>query len=774
MARKARKLEKEDRDDRDEDPLRKLLRAAGLNDVQAAAEALTEAQSRGLDVKSLQALALSRSCERGKADVARYLLSHGARFQDIPEHSLPPLLRAAEHGHVEIVQLAIEHGLSLEVADKDARTPLTIAIESGRSLIVDLLLTNGANANKPNKRGWTPLVIAALDDRTGLVKALLRHGADADHLDGKKQTVLHILARDWTGRWGDETLESLLLSNVDLTRQDELGRTSLHWASANGKVSLVEKLLKRHGEGIGGPIVRKRIRELVNAQDDRHRTPLHLAASNGQAEVVRVLLKHSADANARADGGWTPLHNACEDTGSQAVVELLLHSSEHRPDINYTLQNGSTPLHVAAEAGNLLVVKYLLSQDGILRGIEDAIGHTPLLRAAIARKREIVELLAPWNNLEALTHDALAACNSFKAAIVDFGKDFERYHNGHRVTKKSMYELLYARDQQDSSKPAVSTFPRNSNTRFRWIHLPANNTDWCKDLLTKRFIEEGATDVEGFKGLESSFDQEHRGERPHSHYMRPTCQSAYRAMGQASPENTNSEPDSSTAKPDSTVAGAQDANAQPPASILAATPVKDASEAVDVVGTLADAGRSISKSNLAASARPKGKRVPSGISVKRRRDRAAAPDSSNVFLFMPYLHFEEHERQQEMQRVLDEILLAKRDRRRKARPVTPVSSTHMKPTSDELMMRAHLCKSRPGLHIRRTLDQFWFNSTDTHVRDSDQTLYRYMARARKLDETCAPPQILMVDQVRPRCYYYFSLYLLTLRCLLIAVDVGSW
>lgn len=52
---------------------------------------------------------------------------------------------------------------------------------------------------------------------------------------------------------------------------------------------------------------------------------------------------------------------------------------------------------------------------------------------------------------------------------------------------------------------------------------------WIEVLLTKMFIEEGASDVEGFKALEKSFSHQHRGQQSHSHFMRPLCQSSMRA-----------------------------------------------------------------------------------------------------------------------------------------------------------------------------------------------------------------------------------------------------
>lgn len=42
-------------------------------------------------------------------------------------------------------------------------------------------------------------------------------------------------------------------------------------------------------------------------------------------------------------------------------------------------------------------------------------------------------------------------------------------------------------------------------------------------LLAKNFVESGHRDIEPFKALEKTFDQEHRGNYPHAYFMRTYC-----------------------------------------------------------------------------------------------------------------------------------------------------------------------------------------------------------------------------------------------------------
>jgi hypothetical protein len=60
-------------------------------------------------------------------------------------------------------------------------------------------------------------------------------------------------------------------------------------------------------------------------------------------------------------------------------------------------------------------------------------------------------------------------------------------------------------------------------------------------------------------------------------------------------------------------------------------------------------------------------------------------------------------------------------------------------TGDDALIEAYL-RSSPPLHIRRTLDQFFYHGIDTTKRDRDQVVYRYCKRE-KIER-----RIFMVDQ----------------------------
>lgn len=88
--------------------------------------------------------------------------------------------------------------------------------------------------------------------------------------------------------------------------------------------------------------------------------PLHLAAAFAEEDVVRLLLEHGAHAHqySRNPQHNQPMHAAIALGDSEETILLLL---EAGADVNATQAGGFTPLHQAAAAGKLGMVKLLLA-----------------------------------------------------------------------------------------------------------------------------------------------------------------------------------------------------------------------------------------------------------------------------------------------------------------------------------------------------------------------------------------------------------------------------
>ncbi|KAF3406321.1 Ankyrin repeat and protein kinase domain-containing protein 1 [Talaromyces pinophilus] len=441
-----------------------LTYAAEANNVEDVNTILEAARTNGQFCGSFLEAGLISSAEHGCVEATECILSQG-RQTIIQDHLVSPFLRAVQCNNVRVVEILLDFGAPLEVTDE---------------------------------RGWTALMIAAWNKYCEILQLLIARGADVDARDYRKRTALHNLAA-WEQSNLDNDVLDLLLSHIrDVDAQDQRGRTPLHWACATGKLSLVKRLLLNPH----GPMAS------ISSVDTQSRHPVHVAVAHSQYEVVQLLLLHRVNFHAASDDGWTPLHIAC-DRGDESIVLLLLKKGAK---MDTTLLNGDTPLHLAVRSGHTKVVEVLLEEIDVKTW--NMFGSSAFLLAAELGRKGIMKLLAPSNNIKALSQDAIRACQMFDATVVDF----DRVRGNNNITMVSILNLLYGQGT------GFTDLPRDTKTRFRWIHLPANNPAWVETLLIKWFIDIGAKDAKSLKSLHASLNQPHRGNYSHSRFLRPLCQ----------------------------------------------------------------------------------------------------------------------------------------------------------------------------------------------------------------------------------------------------------
>ncbi|KAL1891947.1 hypothetical protein Sste5346_007291 [Sporothrix stenoceras] len=663
---------------------------------------------------------LQKVAARGNLAVTRLLLEKGADVEPRRESEMPALFKAAEAGHFAVVQELLQHNANpnFVVRSRLGQTALFPACFRGHNKVVGLLLDHGADVRIRDKEGRTPLL----------------------YLASEKEKV----------KWTMDTLKLLIdRGGANIEVRDNIGRTPLLWAATNGNLQLVEALLNG---SLGGAQAAE-----VSAANNRGRSALHLAAEANHEAMVRLLLQHKADPNAVSDGGWTPLHNAVQN-GHAGVVALLLAEDAN---VNAELSNGMTPLHWAAFNGFETVVKLLLARDETKLDVKDSFDRTPMLCAAERFHRDIVQLLSPVHAARRLSPAARAACQEFKATVVDFGN----FRDGkqHQVFKRSVFDVLYGWDEENG-KPKIDTQIKNIKYQpdFRWIHLPANNIAWVETLLSKWFIEGGSRDIEHFKALEKCFDQEHRGPLAHAHFMRTYCHriASLHGHGQNSVNDKDSKqpfPPLSEEPTDASVASTN---------MTASTNLSKVSTAVSADGTTTPTPRKASAADIGEgssgtprSDKKKGKGEIIAERHPRRAKRASGPpgnppgtkamkaaaaarsagtqplvwDASKLpslngklVLFMPFLHYETDERRQRMTHAINLV----RD------GWDPPEGS----PRDIMLTKGYICNT-PPLHPRRTLDQFFYHGIDTSIRDTDQVVYRYCKR-HDIEK-----KVFMVDQL---------------------------
>ena len=110
---------------------------------------------------------------------------------------------------------------------------------------------------------------------------------------------------------------------------------ALHQAASIGDVDSVNHLISIHMAD-------------VNAKGDDGKTPLHWAAAQGHLSIVSALIAAGADVNEKGFRGWTPLHEAAALINSSDRLSIILALIAAGADVNAKDDDGKTPLHRAA------------------------------------------------------------------------------------------------------------------------------------------------------------------------------------------------------------------------------------------------------------------------------------------------------------------------------------------------------------------------------------------------------------------------------------------
>jgi hypothetical protein len=131
---------------------------------------------------------LHAAVETGSAEIAQFLLNHGAKINSRDKLKRTPLMMMDNEATPELLQLLISYGAKVNLVDKNGDTVLHHLVENeGDTNLLRLLIQNGANVNAANKIGKTPLMLAAENENGDSVTALFESGANINTVtrDGK-------------------------------------------------------------------------------------------------------------------------------------------------------------------------------------------------------------------------------------------------------------------------------------------------------------------------------------------------------------------------------------------------------------------------------------------------------------------------------------------------------------------------------------------------------------------------------------------------------------
>ena len=299
----------------------KLKFVEELYERKADINALTEGYWDDDTYKSGYYSPLHLACKAKSYDVARFLISKGARIDTTTFTEKLPLHYACESGNPDLVTFLIASGSPINAKDYNGKTPLHYARKNGFDNIVQYLTANGAQSETNEQsngsifKGSALLNIFKLPSNMPTVNRMLnasKIGISKDAIQNQTTNTIsqnvfpQTAAQTRTPQntlsygFGNEMHQSrlnfkginvLIKANPSLVDLKLDGKYPIHIAIEKKSIEVANDIINNNGD--------------VNALNDDGETPLHIAAKMNWKFGVENLLKHNADKSIRNKDGKT-------------------------------------------------------------------------------------------------------------------------------------------------------------------------------------------------------------------------------------------------------------------------------------------------------------------------------------------------------------------------------------------------------------------------------------------------------------------------------------
>lgn len=234
-----------------------------------------------------------------KGALQRLIVGNPALKDKEDQFGRTPLMYCVLADRLDCADALLKAGADVNKTDHSRRTALHLAAQKGNYRFMKLLLTRRANWMQKDLEEMTPLHLTTRHRSPKCLALLLKFMApgEVDTQDKNKQTALH-----WSAYYNNPEHAKLLIkhdSNIGIP--DIEGKIPLHWAANHKDPSAVHT--------VRCILDAAPTESLLNWQDYEGRTPLHFAVADGNLTVVDVLTSYESCNITSYDNLFrTPLH----------------------------------------------------------------------------------------------------------------------------------------------------------------------------------------------------------------------------------------------------------------------------------------------------------------------------------------------------------------------------------------------------------------------------------------------------------------------------------
>jgi ankyrin repeat protein len=349
-----------------------LVRAVCLQHTSAVKKLLIAGADR--TIKSTNgANALHFACANGNVPIVKHLLEPiQPELLETLVSGFSPLALCAAAGHLECVELLCTVITSARIEQVTLDIALEAAAERRHDHIINTIMSYFEPDNK--SQIFQPALLAA--SRSGdvvVVRQLLEFIQDSSHEihgsfdEAAKHGHTVVMELLWAHYTGQSLIEKSCPQSewITLTFAAEAGQLDTvgflldkkfqaDVCNANGFTPLMAAARYGHVSIVRALLAAGASPNLATSAGD---TALILAARYGYASIVQGLLGSGADINAKTVTGDLTALLFASQTGSEAVIELLL---EHNLRLDARAASGFTPLLLAVQGGHTGAVRILL------------------------------------------------------------------------------------------------------------------------------------------------------------------------------------------------------------------------------------------------------------------------------------------------------------------------------------------------------------------------------------------------------------------------------